>query len=167
MITTLTISALRQKWIQLMAAALIGISGTLMLTAGISLPLGWAAARPFMLAGGLSVQAAFLIQRRAIDRPHANTRRSLTTQGAASALMLLAGIALVTIGYHAARFGWWPIATTTVIPIAAAILASTLNQRAAAIRLARQAVSTTFTCTPQLSATVSRPTRAHPEPFRI
>ena len=137
-----TTSPRRQKWTQLIAAALIGISGTLMLTAGISLPIGWAAARPFLLAGGLSVQAAFLIQRRAIDRPHATTRRSLTTQGAASALMLLAGIALVTIGYHAARFGWWPISTTTVIPIAAAILASTLNQRAAAIRLARQAVST-------------------------
>ena len=147
-----TTSPLRQKWTQLMAAALIGISGTLMLTAGISLPLGWAAARPFLLTGGLSVQAAFLIQRRAIDRPQANTRASLTTQGAASALMLLAGIALVTIGYHAARFGWWPISTTTVIPIAAAILASTLNQRAAAIRLARQAVSTTLTCHPVASS---------------
>ena len=147
-----TTSPRRQKWTQLMAAALIGISGTLMLTAGISLPIGWAAARPFLLAGGLSVQAAFLIQRRAIDRPHANTRRSLTTQGAASALILLAGIALVTIGHHAARFGWWPISTTTVIPIAATILASTLNQRAAAIRLARQAVSTTLTSHPVASS---------------
>jgi hypothetical protein len=109
-----------------------------MLTAGISLPIGWAAARPFLFAGGLSVQASFFIQRRAIDQPHAITRWNMTTQGAASALILLAGIALVTIGYHAAREGWWPISTTTVIPIAAAVVASTLNQRAAAIRLARR-----------------------------
>jgi len=59
----------------------------------------------------------------------------MTTQGAASALILLAGVPLVTIGYHAAHHRWWPISTTTVIPIAAAIVASTLNQRAAAIRL--------------------------------
>jgi hypothetical protein len=122
-----------------MAAALIGVSGTLMLTAGISLPIGWAAARPFLLACGLTVQAAFLIQRRAIDRPHANARWRLTTQGAASALILLASVALVTIGYHAARHGSWPISTTTVIPIAAVIVASTLNRRATAIRLARRA----------------------------
>jgi hypothetical membrane protein len=84
-----------------------------------------------LLAGGLTVQAAFLIQRRAVGRAHAHTKWRMTTQGAASGLILLAGIALVTIGYYAAHHGWWPISTATTLPIAAAIIASILNRRAA------------------------------------
>ena len=121
-----------------------------------------------MLAGGLSVHAAFLIQRRAIDRPPAHTRSTMTTQGAASALILLAGVPLVTIGYHAAHHRWWPISTTTVIPIAAAIVASTLNQRAAAIRLPVHALCSARTCHPRSFQRpwISQPGR-HPEPFWI
>lgn len=122
-----------------LGAALIGVSGALMFTAGTALPHGWATARPLILSGGLAVQAAFLLQRRATSQPRATTRSSLRTQGAASALILLSGAGLVAIGYQASYHGWWPISTTTPIPITAAIAASTLNQRAAAIRLAHHA----------------------------
>lgn len=122
-----------------LGAALIGASGALMITAGTALPHGWATARPFILSGGLAIQAAFLLQRRATSVPRATTRSSLRTQGAASALILLAGVGLVAIGYQASYHGWWPISTTTPIPIAAAVAASTLNQQAAAIRLAHHA----------------------------
>jgi|NGEPerStandDraft_6_1074524.scaffolds.fasta_scaffold04484_5 hypothetical protein len=52
-----------------LGAALIGASGALMFTAGTALPHGWATACPFILSGGLAIQAAFLLQRRATSRP--------------------------------------------------------------------------------------------------
>ena len=130
-----------------LGAALIGLSGALMLTAGTALPHGWATARPFILSGGLAVQAAFLLQRRATSQPRVTTGSSLSTQGAASAAILLAGAALVAIGYQATHDGWWPISITTPIPIAAAIAASVLNYRAAAIRLAHQGDQAKPSCT--------------------
>ena len=129
-----------RRWmLRHLGAALIGLSGALMLTAGTALPHGWATARPFILCGGLAVQAAFLLQRRATSQPRVTTRSSLGTQGAASAVILLAGVGLVAIGYQATHHGWWPISIATPIPVAAAIAASVLNYRAAAIRLAHQA----------------------------
>ena len=80
-------------------AALICRADALMLKAGTALSHGWATGRPFILAGGLAFQAARLLQRRATSRPRVTTRSSLGTQDAAFAVILLAGVGLVALGY--------------------------------------------------------------------
>lgn len=114
---------------------LVVLSGLLMLLAGTTLATtGWGGARPFAIGGGLAIQIAFLLERRAVHHwhplPHRGRRRRQRLIG--SALVSMAGAGLVLVGHLATTHGWWPTGVAIAPSLVGVTVAARFNRRSAA-----------------------------------
>lgn len=132
----------RRSWLEPVFAALVAVSAAWMLAAGHTVADdGLARARPLLLAGGLSIQLAFYVQRRAtrLRGDHPKRGRAWVQQLIAAGCIAACGLGLVLVGHTAFTSGWWPIGVAIVPLLSGVAAAGTFNRAAAQIRLTNKA----------------------------